>query len=552
MIPRLVFRSLGRKPGRSALLLLGYGLGVGVTIALLSIGTALLDQARDRELVGGGDLTVVPRGVDLETLRTSGTGSLGLALQEAPFLYRQVLTGPRFAAEVSAAAPWIDDRLLYLQTGGNEIPISAGGEIPSRSAALGAAPHLTAGSWEDVPADRAWTEPGDSSLYASIDAFHVPPPAARDDSTWAEWHYVNVLFPGRHAVLYLTFMVAGRLPDGRWGGRVLATWQEGSSSRAYVADVPSREVDFSTRRPDLRLGAAGSVRLDSAGRYRILARVPAENGRGELRVRLLLDPVSRSYLPPLDVSSAAFVSGYVAPVLLGRATGRVCADGRCVVPRRVPAYHDHNWGVWRRVTWDWGHADLDSLGVLYGGVRGPSGRAGRRFLYLVDRRGYRGLLPVESLEVRWSGKGPGRRPKHIDLVARSGEDSVELGVAVRSARSTAGAAGGAGEGSQFWQMLGTATLRGRLHGRAVGGSGPGTFETWTRPDVVTRGQPGAPPSRGRPGGRNGISGQAPGTHLEGGTRHGRTAGRDGSGHEAKTTMDVRDVTTSTHHQGRRL
>ena len=496
MIPRLVRRSLGRRPGRSALLLLGYGLGVGVTIALLSIGAALVESSRDRELVGGGDLTVVPADVDLETLRTSGTSSLGLALEQAPFLYRQVLDGPRFSGSVAAAAPWIDDRLVYLDVGGREVAASAGGEIPSRSEALGAAPRLVRGSWSDLPSDRRWTSPGDSALYAEIDGFHLPPAAARGDSTWAEWHYVNVLFPERDAVLYLTFMVAGRVPDGRWGGRILATWQEGSRATSWTADLPARDVSFSTERPDLRIGGAGSVTLDSAGRYRVSVDLPAgaaggeggaaaggdpdAAGLGPLRIRLLLDPGSPSYLPPLDVSSGSFVSGYVAPVLLGRARGRACAGSRCLEARGAPAYHDHNWGVWRDVTWDWGHADMDSLGVLYGGVRGPGGSGGRRFLYLVDRGGFRGLLPIDSLAVSWGRGGADCRPTALRLLARSGRgDSLVLTVRVRSARSTPRGAGGSGPEARFWQILGDARIGGRLHGRALGAAGPGTFETWS-------------------------------------------------------------------------
>jgi len=530
VIPRLVRRSLGRRPGRSALLLLGYGLGVGVTIALLSIGAALVESSRDRELVGGGDLTVVPADVDLETLRTSGTSSLGLALEQAPFLYRQVLDGPRFSGSVAAAAPWIDDRLVYLDVGGREVAASAGGEIPSRSEALGAAPRLVRGSWSDLPSDRRWTSPGDSALYAEIDGFHLPPAAARGDSTWAEWHYVNVLFPERDAVLYLTFMVAGRVPDGRWGGRILATWQEGSRATSWTADLPARDVSFSTERPDLRIGGAGSVTLDSAGRYRVSVDLPAgaaggeggaaaggdpdAAGLGPLRIRLLLDPGSPSYLPPLDVSSGSFVSGYVAPVLLGRARGRACAGSRCLEARGAPAYHDHNWGVWRDVTWDWGHADMDSLGVLYGGVRGPGGAGGRRFLYLVDRGGFRGLLPADSLAVTWTRPGGACRPSAIRLLARGGHgDSLVLAVRVRSARSTPRGAGGSGPEARFWQILGDARLGGRLHGRAVEASGAGTFETWTGGaaggTLLDRGSGCGPRPRDEDGIHTGAHGRSP-------------------------------------------
>ena len=85
MIGRLVWQSLAQRPGRSLLLLLGYGLGVGVTVALLSIGDALVEQSRDRDLLGGGDLVVVPAGIDLETLKTGGVSSLYFTVDQARF-----------------------------------------------------------------------------------------------------------------------------------------------------------------------------------------------------------------------------------------------------------------------------------------------------------------------------------------------------------------------------------------------------------------------------------------------------------------------------------
>jgi ABC-type antimicrobial peptide transport system permease subunit len=62
MIGVLAFRNFVFRPWRTALLFLGYGIGVTVMIVLLSIGEALITQARDERLVGGGEITVLPRG----------------------------------------------------------------------------------------------------------------------------------------------------------------------------------------------------------------------------------------------------------------------------------------------------------------------------------------------------------------------------------------------------------------------------------------------------------------------------------------------------------
>lgn len=70
MIALLAFRNIIFRPWRSLLLFFGYGVGVGVMVVLLSIGEALLSQARDERLVGGGSITVLPQGLDVEVMKT--------------------------------------------------------------------------------------------------------------------------------------------------------------------------------------------------------------------------------------------------------------------------------------------------------------------------------------------------------------------------------------------------------------------------------------------------------------------------------------------------
>jgi hypothetical protein len=555
VILRLVWRSLLRRPGRSLLLLAGYALGVGVTVALLSIGSALVEQARDRELVGGGDLAVLPAGIDLETVKTGGVSSLYFTVGQAPFLYRQVLAGPRLEGRVEAAAPWIDDELVHLEVDGRLHAASAGGRIPSLARAMGVPAEASAGGWEDVAADRDWRAPGDSALYAAMDRFHLPSGEAAGDSTWAEWHYFNVRLRDAAAEggggradggddgaasdgtgasaggwLYLTYMVAGAVPDGRWGGRVLATVVSGTAPgrtpgadpggadrsrgtrvRTWEARTPADEVAFSLTDPDVRIGDA-SVTLGPAGAYRLEARVPPPAGDGSLgpatdgaasggdtlRLELTVRAASRQHLPPLDVSSGACPSGYTAPILDGRARGRVCAGDGCRRLEDAPAYHDHNWGVWRDVTWDWGQARAGPYSALWGGLRrapasgdGACGEArergggdgpGRRFLFLADTLGFLGLFPIDSLGYRWAaGRGPAGaerpRPRTLSLRASRPPDTLRVDASVRHARASRGARTDA----LFHQMEGRVRLRGRLRGRDLGAEGRGFFETWGGP-----------------------------------------------------------------------
>src|SRR6185503_17608133 len=109
-------RNLTLKPWRSVFLLFGFSMGVAVMIVLLSIGEALLDQSRDERLVGGGEITVLPEGVDVEVLKTGGLGGLFFSIDHARFIYGQLLAAPRLSNDVAAVAPQIESKLLYART----------------------------------------------------------------------------------------------------------------------------------------------------------------------------------------------------------------------------------------------------------------------------------------------------------------------------------------------------------------------------------------------------------------------------------------------------
>ncbi|MGI9038811.1 MAG: hypothetical protein ACR2GQ_08110 [Gemmatimonadota bacterium] len=504
MILRLVWQSLRFAPGRSLFMLAGYALGVGVMVALLSIGDALVEQSRDRDLVGGGDVAVMPAGIDLETMRTGGVSSLYFRIELAPFFYREVLAGPRLAAVVARAAPWIDDELLYLELPGGAVPVSAGGSIPSAARVLGAGPDVLRGAWEDNDADRRWLAPDPAERLAQIDGFHAPPAAALGDSTWAEWHYFNVVSPSEDAWIYLTFLVGGNVTGERWGGQVLATYvPAGGAERAFERGVPGEDVRWSPGAVNVALGDA-TVELSGDGTYRVSARLPADGGAlagaegepgaeadaatgstGSLAVDLVVRPEPRRYLPAIDVSPGGFPSGYAVPVLRGDASGSVCVDDRCEDWSGGRAYHDHNWGVWRDVTWDWGQFQVGSWSILYGGVQavapGDSDRAGARrgpparFLFAVDSLGLAAVLPIESIEYEWSAGAPAA----MRIAASRGDDRLEVVANVGHVQSSRRDRRSA-VGDLFFQMRGPVEMMGEIGGEAVRATGSGFFETWTR------------------------------------------------------------------------
>ena len=88
------------------------------------------------------------------------------------------------------------------------------------------------------------------------------------------------------------------------------------------------------------------------------------------------------------------MSGYVVPALRADATGSICVDGTCEQYDGAQSYHDHNWGVWRGVTWEWGAARAGQYTVLYGRVQPSDSTVASQplFVYVVDSLGFLGAV----------------------------------------------------------------------------------------------------------------------------------------------------------------
>lgn len=496
MIGLLALRNLVLRPWRSVFLLLGYSLGVAVMIVLLSIGEALLAQARDERLVGGGDVTVLPEGIDVEVMKTGGLGGLFFSIDHARFIYQQLLAAPRLSREIAAVAPQIEGKLLYARTtDGREVPILTNGEIPSRTLAVGARGSLAGGAWDDDGPDRSWRDPQPDELRHAIDHFHLPPADARHDPTWAEWHYFNVLSPDRSRWTFISFIVGGEIPDGKWGGQVLVTTHEqGRASRRFVAGVPSGAAHFSTSLADVAIGTS-SVSVLSDGRYAIRARAREEGGSGAIDVNLVVAPAPGAYFPGAALSSGETISGYVVPGLRADATGAICIDGRCDQYHRAQSYHDHNWGVWRGVTWEWGAARAGAFTLLYGRVQPADSVAASQplFVYLVDSLGFRALF--RPREIRYEdtrtirvGQETIHVPSSATMVDVRGDDTLRVTLTVEDATATDtrrpqvergdALAGRKLERPYFVQMKGVMRIDGRVSGKPIAGTGAGFFETY--------------------------------------------------------------------------
>jgi hypothetical protein len=493
MILRLALGGLRDKPWRTLFLLLGFGLGVGVMIVLLAIGEAMVLQSKDEKLVGGGTVSVLPEGLSLEVMKTGGVGGMFVSIANARFVHRQVLASPRLADVVAAVAPQTDGQLLYLRAGGTEYPVRALGEIPSATRAVGAAPQLLAGTWDDDDHDRRFLAPRPDELRHEMDRFHHTPAAvpAAERETWGEWHYFNVLSADAQRWAFVTLAVGGDVPQGEHGAQVLITVHtQGKAERRFETLWPGSRVALDTTRADLRVGDS-EVQLLPDGRYRLRA-TAREAATGALaQVDLEVTPEPAAYFPGANIGGESLVSGYAVPGLRALASGTLCLEGRCERFDGAQSYHDHNWGVWRDVTWEWGSARVGAYSVLYGRVlrEGAALVDEPLFVYLVDSLGFAGIFRPTRIayedgrELTVGGRRI-RAPRRGLLFDARGGDTLRLELEVEDAAATAmrgrreGEAAAAGAGRAFIQMKGRATLSGRLRGRPLQAQGIGFFETW--------------------------------------------------------------------------
>lgn len=482
MILRLAFGGFRDKPWRSLFLLVGFGLGVGVMITLLSIGEAMVLQSKDEKLVGGGTISVLPEGLSLEVMKTGGVGGMFVSIANARFVHRQVLASPRLADLVTAVAPQTDGVLLYLRSAdGEERAVRAMGEIPSATRAVGAAPDLVAGLWDDDEYDRRFLSPTAAELRHEIDRFHHTPARvdSADRATWGEWHYFNVLSADAQRWAFITLAVGGDVPHGEWGGQVLITTHEqGNGERRFEQQVSQELITLDTARADLALGA-NRVEVLPDGRYRVTAGA-TERGSGALAsVDLVITPQEGAYFPGASIGGEGLESGYAVPALRAVASGRVCVAGRCESFEGAQSYHDHNWGVWRDVTWEWGSARAGAYSLLYGRVvRGGAEAVDEPlFVYLVDSLGFAGVFRPRAIvyepgrEITVDGRRV-RVPARGMLTDIRGADTVRIELEIEDAAASVA------ESGVFLQMKGVARLSGRLGGHALSGEGRGFFETW--------------------------------------------------------------------------
>src|SRR4030095_860124 len=77
-------------------------------------------------------------------------------------------------------------------------------------------------------------------------------------------------------------------------------------------------------------------------------------------------------VPPIEITGArGGRTGYVVPVMSGALDGALTIGGDPVSFAGGVGYHDHNWGFWKGVSWQWGQAQQGDLSLIFGRVFPP-------------------------------------------------------------------------------------------------------------------------------------------------------------------------------------
>jgi hypothetical protein len=463
MIFRLALRSLSTRPIRTAVLACGFGFGIAVMAALLGVGAVILEQAHSPALQGGGDLMVL--------------GRFG-AVDSARFVMTSVLGAPALMQRAVAISPWKQSS-LYLMSASGPIPVSATGGIPSLERAIGDPEIAPIAEWVDTPADRAWTSPSPGAILRAMDRFHPIPDTPEFAKSWAEWLYFNGHAEDGSLRFYLTFLAgpAAHTPGKRIVGVRLQVERNGVMKN-YAAGGEVDERPLLESAPDLDIAGSG-VRLEG-GRYALRVAMPGASGE------LVLDPVPGRSLPPAAIQGArGWVSGYTAPVLSGTVHGSLDLSGEKVSFDNLAGYHDHNWGFWEGVRWQWGQVAHDDVSILYGRVFPPADVADPDrvpgFLGVLGREGPLGFSTAVSIEEH--GKSAGQ-PDEIVIKARGRAIDIVLTLTVDRRLRTAMSMTqpGIGPALDFLQLGGEYTVTGKVGERELNFRSRGAAETFRPPE----------------------------------------------------------------------
>jgi hypothetical protein len=233
---------------------------------------------------------------------------------------------------------------------------------------------------------------------------------------------------------------------------------------------------------------ANRVRLEGL-RYTVTLDLAAEGGGGGVAGTITLDaPPGRSVPPFVVRGRGGWLSGYVVPVLSGGVAGTLRVGSREVPLDGATGYHDHNWGFWEGVSWQWGQVAHEGLSFLYGRIVPPAdafppGQAARLpgIVAVVGPSGPLAFARNAVIEETSSAAG---RPEKVRVAAR--ENGLDLQMEARvedvvRTRMGGGPGLGAAGATDFLQMKATYRVLGSIGEQQVDFTAPGAAETFRNP-----------------------------------------------------------------------
>jgi hypothetical protein len=243
------------------------------------------------------------------------------------------------------------------------------------------------------------------------------------------------------------------------------------------------EATLLAEAPDLDI-AGNRVRLDGL-RYHITLDLASERGGPGAKGDITLEaPPGRSVPPFVLRGQAGWLSGYAVPVLSGPMSGALEAGGRTVSLEGALGYHDHNWGFWRGVSWQWGQVTHEGYSFLYGRVWPPadavSPEQAERIPGVLAVIGPAGPVAFAKGAQIQETSSPHGRPESIQVLAREAGLDVRMDIRVQDViRTPLGRPGVPSAGpSQFLQLRALYHVTGTAGDRRLDFTALGSAETF--------------------------------------------------------------------------
>jgi hypothetical protein len=424
----LLKRTFSNRPKRTLLFIFGYALATAVMITLLSVGEAVLLQAQDKDLLGGGDIVMVPQGIDIESMKVGGISALYYSIPQARFIVRQLLGSSRFQEEISNISPYITSKLLYIRkksTANSPVEaVYADGSLPDEERMM----KHTDLPWRNSDEDKNWLRPDLASFYHEMDRFHLPSAPSAPMDQWAEWHYFN--FEGDDFYGYLSIMVTGDILNDQAKWILSIQIQDRGKYHQYESAYPAKKSELPLSTINYRIGQ-NTIQFVK-DHYELNLNFEDVPVRGQIQ----FFPNPRLYLPPVVLArSNDFESGYVIPALRGTYRGNLEIGRKKYDMGEAQGYHDHNWGIWQQprtstgqpVYWNWGHAHSKDFSFLFGEIF-LAGKSRGLFCAVFDNKGFLAMFRPQQIEFsNYKGREEGIQvPGELTISQSKVDSSIQL------------------------------------------------------------------------------------------------------------------------------